>query len=521
VRRTAVSTPALARLRGFILAPALLSALVTFGMIVTAKDGDPWLRVAGTGAVLLLAAHWTRRRFPLAGEVPETLALVVALLAVPGQPPLPLFGTIFRSLYGSLWLAQLRAVVWIGAIAGAALVHGSFDLEDQLGKAAGLLIAPPVMQMLARTITRLQRSELRLRALLEHSTDVVTIVDADSRVLWQAASVRDVLGYDPDAMTGHPLAALVHPDEADAFRLALSEHAPAPGENATLACHMRDATGSYRDIEANVGNRLHEEHIGGFLLTLRDVTEHRRQELQVREQRSLRLESIGQLAGGVAHDFNNLLAVILNCAAFLRDDLPEEHPSQQDVAQISESAERGARLVKQLLLFSRGESSAPQLVSFNTTLRAMDALLSHALPDNVRLRYDLEDDLPPVYADATNLEQVIVNLVVNARDAMGVNGGEIEISTVRFGDYVQLTVADDGCGMDAATVERAIEPFFTTKAFGEGTGLGLATVHGIARGAGGYLSIVSAPGEGTSISVHLPVQECSMHVDPLNDASLA
>jgi len=519
VRRIAVSTPALARLRRFILAPALLSALATFGMIVTANEGNPWLRVAGAGAVLLLAAYWTRRRFSLAGEIPETLALVVALLAVPGQPPLPLFGTIFRSLYGSLWLAQLRAVVWIGAIAGAALAHGSFDLEDQLGKAAGLLIAPPVMQMLARTIARLQRSERRLRALLEHSTDVVTIVDADSRVLWQAASIRSVLGYDPDAMTGHPLAALVHPEEAEAFRLALA--GTAPGENTTFACHMRDGSGSYRDIEANVGNRLHEEHIAGFLLTLRDVTEHRRQELQVREQRSLRLESIGQLAGGVAHDFNNLLAVILNCAAFLREDLPEDDPSQEDVAQISESADRGARLVKQLLLFSRGESSAPQLVSFNTTLRTMDALLSHALPDNVRLRYDLEDDLPPVYADATNLEQVIVNLVVNARDAMGVNGGEVEISTRRFGDYVQLNVADDGCGMDAATMERAIEPFFTTKAFGEGTGLGLATVHGIAKGAGGYLSIVSAPGEGSSISVHLPVQECSMHVDPLNDASLA
>ncbi len=300
------------------------------------------LRFEGVAAALALAAYWTvgyrRGRFSRAGELPETLLLAIALLAAPGQPPLPPFGITFRALYGPLWLSLLRFGAWGIAIGGAALAHGSFDLGDQFGKAAGLVLATFVMPMLRRTIGRLQHSELRLRALLEHSTDVVTIVDVTTRVLWQAASVRSVLGYDPDGMAGRPLAALVHPEERPAFRHALGEGAPAPGETATLSCHMRDASGAYRDIEAIVGNRRHEEHIGGLLLTLRDVTERRRRELEVRVQRSLRLESIGQLAGGVAHDFNNLLAVILNCAALLHDDLPAGDVAQEDVAEIRQAA---------------------------------------------------------------------------------------------------------------------------------------------------------------------------------------
>ena len=514
------------------LIPTLITATVTCGTIVVVSGLDSPVNVLGAASSLGLSAYWAfgfrRGRFSLAGEAVEALALLVVLLASPGQPPLPLFGTTFRALYGPLWLSMLRFVLWDAAINATALAHGSFALEDQLGKATSLVMAPLVMHALRATIERLQRNEVRLRSLLEHSTDVVTLVDADTRVLYQAPSIRAVLGYEPEAMIGQPLSALVHPDDSERFRRAVSADAPAPGETTTLDCRMRDAAGAYKDIEAVVGNRLHEPHIESLLLTLRDVTERRRQELQVRMQRSLRLESIGQLAGGVAHDFNNLLAVILNCAALMHDDLPPDEPAQEDVTQIQLAAERGARLVRQLLLFSRGESTAPQLVSLNTTIVAMDPLLSGTLPDNVRLQYDLENDLPPVYADATSLEQVIVNLVVNARDAIGPAGGEIVVATARTGEHVRLTVSDDGCGMDEATRERAIEPFFTTKAFGEGTGLGLATVHGIVTGAGGFLAIESEPGAGTSIAAHLPVgahedvlvQDSSPYVDPLCDASL-
>jgi signal transduction histidine kinase len=272
--------------------------------------------------------------------------------------------------------------------------------------------------------------------------------------------------------------------------------------------------------------------VGGFLLSLRDVTARRRldrerealraqrqrQELEARLQRAQRLESVGQLAGGVAHDFNNMLAAILNYTAILRDDLEPAAPAQEDLAEIEGAARRGARLVQQLLLFSQGKLTTPEVVDLNGVVRRLDRLLQRTLGEQVRLEYELDPALQPVEADVTNVEQVLVNLVVNARDALGADGGTVTVRTTNdelapaaatdldavAGPYVRLSVSDDGCGMDARTRERALEPFFTTKPVGEGTGLGLATVHGIVSQAGGCLDLDSAPGDGTTVIVRLP-----------------
>ncbi len=525
------------------LVPALISAAVAFPAIATAGNTHLAARAAGICAALVLGVAWARgyRRggFGPRSEVVEALAMAVVLAVAPGQPPLPLFGTTYRSLYGRLRVALVRVGVWIVAIALIAVRDGRFELDDQLGKAGGLLLATAVMQMLARSLHDLQRSERRVRAMLEHSTDVVTIVEDDLRIRWQAPSIRRVLGRDPDEMIGRLLDELVHPDEAAAVRHALTADVPPPGQTATLSFQMRDAGGAYREIEAIVGNRIADEHIGGLLLTLRDVTERRilerdrvelewlaerveaqrqRQALEARLQRSLRLESVGQLAGGVAHDFNNLLAAILNYAEILRDDVAEIPLAIESVDEIQDAATRGARLVRQLLQFTKGQLTEPQPVSLNTTISSLSGLLSGSIPSHVELSYDLDEQLPDIEADLTNVEQIIVNLVLNARDALDPHGGAIQVSTasvhvpageavdldVSTGPYVRLTVADDGCGMDPATLERVLEPFFTTKSLGEGTGLGLSTVHGIVTGTGGYLAIDSTPCIGTTVDVHLP-----------------
>jgi hypothetical protein len=228
---------------------------------------------------------------------------------------------------------------------------------------------------------------------------------------------------------------------------------------------------------------------------------------------------VGQLAGGVAHDFNNLLAAILNYTTMVREDLPEDHFAQDDLAEVEESARRGARLVRRLLVFSQGQLTRPEVLEPNAVIENLDGLLRGSLPSHVQLRYALDPEPASVSADITNVEQVLVNLVVNARDAFEPGGGTVTVATAKVelsadeavdhdvapGAYVRLSVSDDGCGMDAETAERALEPFFSTKAPGTGTGLGLATVAGIAGHAGGWVELDTAPGDGTTVHVHLPV----------------
>jgi signal transduction histidine kinase/CheY-like chemotaxis protein len=243
------------------------------------------------------------------------------------------------------------------------------------------------------------------------------------------------------------------------------------------------------------------------------------------QEQASRLESIGQLAGGVAHDFNNLLGVILNYADFVADEIEEGSSAHTDVLEIRRAAERATALTRQLLIFSRREVVKPQPVDLNEVFREMEKLLRRTLGEQVELFVDFTSDLPFVQADPGQLEQVLVNLAVNARDAMP-DGGRLHIETAEVeldevfisehpeaspGHYVRLTVADTGTGMDHETASRAFEPFFSTKRKGEGTGLGLATVYGIVRGAGGHISIYSEPGEGTAIKVHLPVVDAPVY----------
>ncbi len=247
----------------------------------------------------------------------------------------------------------------------------------------------------------------------------------------------------------------------------------------------------------------------------RDITEQRRLEGELRQLQ--KMEAVGSLTGGVAHDFNNLLTVILGHAELALQSLPRDAPQRADVEAIAEAGDRAAALTRQLLAFARKQSLQPVRLDLGEVVRGVEKMLRRLVRENIRFELALAPDLWPVMADPGQIEQVLMNLAVNARDAIG-DGGTIRFETsnvtlaedtseVPAGDYARLAVVDDGRGMDPETARRAFEPFFTTKPKGRGTGLGLSTVYGIVKQSGGRITLRSAPGRGTTVEVLLPRTE--------------
>ena len=230
------------------------------------------------------------------------------------------------------------------------------------------------------------------------------------------------------------------------------------------------------------------------------------------------MESIGRLAGGVAHDFNNMLGVIMGHAELALENSPPSQPIHADLQEIRKAAERSAGLTKQLLAFARKQTAAPKVLHLNETVEGMLQMIQRLIGEQIELKWKPGTNIGPVKMDPTQIDQVLVNLCVNARDAIG-SGGQIQIETrnqvfddtsctghaeIRPGEYVCLSVQDTGCGMDAETIAQIFEPFFTTKGLGKGTGLGLATVYGIVKQNQGMIDVQSTPGQGTTFHVFLP-----------------
>jgi two-component system cell cycle sensor histidine kinase/response regulator CckA len=256
--------------------------------------------------------------------------------------------------------------------------------------------------------------------------------------------------------------------------------------------------------------------------TLLDITERKNLEEQLRQAQ--RIEAVGRLAGGVAHDFNNLLTAILGYSDIVLEQLPSGDRLRHYVGEIKKAGERAASLTRQLLAFSRQQVLAPLVLDLNAVVADMEKMLRRLIGEDIELVTVLGHDLARVKADPSQLEQVIMNLAVNARDAMP-EGGRLSLATANFlvdeayaqrhvglkpGPYVTLTVTDTGCGMDAETLSRIFEPFFTTKEKGKGTGLGLSTVYGVVKQSGGYIEVESEPGRGTAFRVYLPQVEESL-----------
>jgi hypothetical protein len=377
--------------------------------------------------------------------------------------------------------------------------------------------------------------------LLESIPDAVVAVAGDGAIVLVNREAERIFGYGRDELIGEPVEMLVparHRDEHLAQRRRYFEGPNTRGLVTGLEFHGLRRDGSEFPLDMAVSPIGTGEGTTAIVvvhdLSEAKESEWRRDEELARANReariaqSRRLESLGQLAGGVAHDFNNLLGVILNYADFVADELEEGTTAHTDVVEIRKAAERATGLTRQLLIFSRREITKPAPVDLNEVVRDIERLLGRTLGEQVELVVDLSRDVPAVLADPGQIEQVLVNLAVNARDAMP-DGGRLVIETseveldrdflqehpdVSPGRYVRLTVADNGSGMEPDVAARVFEPFFSTKRKGEGTGLGLATVYGIVTAAGGQISLYSEPGEGTVFRVHLPAVDSEVAATP-------
>jgi PAS domain S-box-containing protein len=364
---------------------------------------------------------------------------------------------------------------------------------------------------------RHRESEEGYRTLLAQASDAIFVSDAESRLVVVNPRACELLGRTEDELLGHDIREFISKASLARQALRYVELRTQPLVLAEREMVRKDGSTFLVEVSARLMTDGRTQAIA------RDITERRRSEdalrgLEAQLQHSQRLEAVGRLAAGVAHDFNNLLTVVIGSGQLLADRSTDPEVRAR-VGEIVEAGERGAALTRQLLAFGRRQSMRFESLDPNQVVRGFEKMLRRVVDESVPLRIDLCPDPGRVRADALQLEQVVLNLVVNARDAVE-HGGAIEVRTHREmlsrpepdgqaappSDHLVITVRDEGVGMDAATMARIFEPFFTTKPEGRGSGLGLATVYGIIQQSGGFLRVESAPGRGTSVHVCLPVE---------------
>ena len=357
----------------------------------------------------------------------------------------------------------------------------------------------------ARAVEALERREEHYRSLTENSLDLVSILGADGTIRYASPSHERVLGYSINELVGRNAFGMVHPDDQTRIQAVAQQN------TGTIAIEyrIRHNDGSYRTLESFGRDLTHLAGVGGVVVNSRDVTERKRLEQQLHH--SQRIEAMGRLAGGVAHDFNNLLMVISGHCQILLDSMLQDDPARDDLEQIAKASRRATDLTRQLLAFSRRQAVKPAYLSLNLLVQHADRMLQRVLGEKVRLLSDLSANLPSVHADPGQLEQVILNLALNARDAMP-QGGTLTLATSSAtllepnpGPYVLLSVSDTGTGIDSQILPHLFEPFFTTKE--TGTGLGLSTSYGIIKQAGGEIEVDSRPGAGTTFRIYLPAAD--------------
>ena len=387
--------------------------------------------------------------------------------------------------------------VWYWTLRGRfpALVRGAAVFED--------------LRLRQAAEATLRASEERYRGIVETTSEGVLLLDDDGRISFANSRFAAMLGRPVDELAGMSLVDLV----TDADRPAVERELAAVPGGGSRRLEVGLPRGGAQPVCAQVALTARVDD-GGVLAMVADVTEQKSIEAQLRQAQ--KLDAVGQLAGGVAHDFNNLLTVIDGYAALLVDGADEK--AARDLTMIRDAATRAGALTRQLLTFSRTQPAEVCAVDLVALVGGLEGMLRRLIPEDIELVVTAPPTPLVVRADPGQLEQVLINLAVNARDAMP-DGGTLITATERIdlggeraaqlgvqpGEYVLITVVDTGCGMSAEVTARIFEPFFTTKEQGKGTGLGLSTVYGIVTQAGGHIRVSSEPGAGTTFEVYLPI----------------
>jgi len=389
-------------------------------------------------------------------------------------------------------------------------------LHDAEGKVFGMLGIFEDITERKEAEKALQNREAQLRVIFETSQAGIILVDQQGKITFANNSMAEMFGAPLDKLIGSPYAELIYPEEKSAGGNLMHKLIRGEIQSVLIERHYVRADGS--DFWGLLSGKRLEKPDGSLqslVGVIADITEQKK--LQEQLTHIQKIESVGRLAGGVAHDFNNMLSVILGHAD-LAQKKEVSPPMREHLTHIQKAAERSAEIVQQLLAFARKQTVSPKVLDLNETVQSMLSMLRRLIGEEIDLAWLPEEALWPVKLDPTQIDQVLANLCINAKDAIA-GIGRITIETANQscsaaysaghpglvpGDYVLLTVSDDGCGMDREILDMIFEPFFTTKEVGKGTGLGLSMVYGVVKQNAGYIDVYSKPGQGTNFKIYLP-----------------
>jgi len=382
----------------------------------------------------------------------------------------------------------------------------------------------------------LRNSEEYFRSIIENALDVVFILDTNGAFRYASPSISELMGYTSEELIGKDSFKYIDPQDLAEFLEVFEEGIQKPGNTTKLEFRIRHRDGLSRNIEVIIRSLLHIPAVQGIVINARDITNRKKAEeemstLQEQFRRSQKMEAIGRLAGGIAHDFNNFLTVIKGYSQLSLHELKEENPLKGNLEEINRASEKAADLTRQLLSFSRSQMMEMKVIDLNTLLKNLNKMLHRVVGEDVELITFLADDLGRIKVDPGQIEQVIMNIVVNAKDAMP-SGGKLAIETanveldetyvrshigVKPGHHVMLLVSDTGMGMGSEVKKKIFEPFFTTKEKDKGTGLGLSTVYGIVKQSGGDIWVYSEPGYGTTFKIYFPRVDEPQDIDEVKE----
>jgi PAS domain S-box-containing protein len=422
-----------------------------------------------------------------------------------------------------------------------------FPIRDESGQIIGVAGFIDDITERKRAEEALRWSEERFRALIEHSNDMIVVVQPDGTITYRGPSMLEGLGYSGQDLIGRPLLALVHRDDVESVAASLSAIGAEAGRRGTGRARLRHCDGRWRHIAWSARNAADVPGVDGIIINARDVTEASNLEAQLLQAQ--KMEAVGQLAGGIAHDFNNILGAVLGFAGFLLQDLPKGTRERGYAERIVKASERAKELVQQILAFSRRTGVERMPTDLVPIVREAADMLRGSLPSSTRLEVMTRADALVADVNAAQISQLLVNLCINANDALAGNPGSIAIDVSRAtpGElehtllrieqgtqeaermlaegcivigalktdraYARLTIADTGTGIAPDVLKHIFEPFYTTKDRGRGTVLGLAVVHGIVTSYEGACIVSSRPGRGSDFAVYLPLVGAAPTVD--------